>query len=52
MWWMSSAALALQRVDFRVMAMSCLRSSVAISPTKRSVTAIDVACGRVEFASE
>lgn len=36
----SCSALDLQRQDFRDMVISIFRSSVAISPAKRSVTAI------------
>lgn len=37
---MSCSAVERQKVDFRTMAMRCFRSSVAISPAKKSVTAM------------
>lgn len=47
MYTMSCSALERQDADFREMVMSCFRSSVAISPAKKSVTAMfAVACDR------
>lgn len=37
---MSCSAVERQKVDFRTMARRCFRSSVAISPAKKSVTAM------------
>lgn len=52
MYAISCSALDRHDADFRVMVMSCFRSSVAISPAKRSVTAMAVAFKRERLRRE